>query len=88
MQRSAAAIAEENKIARVEAMLDGDLPNRAGHDHRGNRDNAVSHLDCAALSGIAQMAWRHARCDRLFGGFDIERHFAAEKVAGVQAAKN
>src|SRR2546426_9016106 len=34
MERSAAAIAEKDKVARIETMLDGNFSNRAGHDHR------------------------------------------------------
>ena len=38
MQRPAAAIAEQHEFARVEAMLDGDLLDRARHDDGRDRD--------------------------------------------------
>jgi hypothetical protein len=44
-------------------------------------------LDRAAWSGVSQWL-SDTLFNRRLGGFHIERHFAAEKVAGVQAPQN
>ena len=53
VQRPAATIGEENKIARVAAVLDGLTPDGTRHDDGRDGDNTVGHLDRAVIAGIA-----------------------------------
>ena len=54
MQRSAAAIAEQHEVARIEPVLDRDAPDGAGHDHGGDGDDAVGHPDHAVAPGVTE----------------------------------
>ncbi len=86
MQRPAAAVAEQDEIARVEAVLDGDFPNRAGHDHGGDRNDPVRHLYHTVLARIAERRGDFLG-DRVLCRADIELHFAAQEILRIEPAE-
>ncbi len=86
MQRPAAAIAEQHEFARIAAVLDRNLLDRARHDDGGERDDPVRHARHAVGAGISERL-----PDLLHGlarGRGIELQLAAEEAIGVEPAEH
>src|SRR5207237_9843781 len=77
------AESDEDEAASSEAALHRHEPERAHHRRIRDLDDAVRSLD------ELQPEWLSATVlDGLAGAVDVERHLAAEKVSGIQAAEN
>ena len=86
VQRTAAAIAEQHKVARVAAVLDGLAADGAGHDHGGDGEDALGELHRALVAGIAE-----GRRDVLeqggLGRLHLEHELAAEEAVGRETTE-
>ena len=82
MQRPAAAIAEQHEFARIAAMLDRNLLDRARHDDGGERNDPVRHARHAVGAGISERL--RDLLHRLACRRGIELQLAAEKTVGIE----
>ena len=86
MQRPGAAVAEQDEVARVAAVLDGLAAYGAGHHHGRDRKDALGKRDRAVFAGKAQPTG-DAFQKRGSGGLGIEQQLAAEEPVRRQAAQ-
>ena len=82
VQAAGTTKAAETKIDRIKAALHRDHAQGASHVFVGKIDHALSGTDARQL----QWCGNGGQC--LFGGVEVERHGAAEKVVGAQASEH
>src|ERR671918_2211894 len=87
MEWSAAAVAEKNKVARVETMLDGKFSDCARHHYCRDRDDPVGHLNHAVAARVIE-GRRDALCNGVLRRSNIEFHLTTKKISGIETPEH
>src|ERR671925_698219 len=87
MEGSPTTVAEENEITWIEAMLDRNFSDGAGHDHGRDRDNPIGHLNHAIVARVIERP-RNPLCNDFLRRANVQLHFTAEKISRIEAAEH
>src|SRR5215813_11628255 len=87
VERSAAAIAEEHEVARIEPVFHRDPPDCFGHNTSGDGDHAVRHPNHAVSPTVTQRL-SDPFLDAALCSFFVEVTATTEKVIGVEPSEN